>query len=89
MFGLFGTFKPNVCEHTFAARPFLLVDVLKGLWWLRLLLFLLDFWAMSRYGLHQLLILLTGVLHDDDPARVQLVTKEEGRAPAVRQSSLQ
>jgi len=60
--------------HTVAVRALLLVDVLEGLGGLWFLLLLLDFGAVSGDGLHQLLLFLTGVPHDDDPACVELVT---------------
>lgn len=66
--------RDGLCEHTFAARAFLLVDVLEWLGGLWFLLFLLNFGAMSRDGLDQLLFFLAGVLQDDDPACMELVT---------------
>lgn len=62
--------NPPLCVHAL-----LLVDVFEGLGRLRLLLFLLNFGAVSRDGLNQFLLFFTGVFHDDDAACVELVTK--------------
>lgn len=68
----------GVPTHTSGAL--LLIDVLEGLGGLWFLLFLLNFGAVGRDGLDQLLLLLAGVLHDDDAACMELVTHTRARA---------
>ena len=76
------SFDKHWCKtHTYLLRGgHSLIDVLKGLRGLWLLFLLLDLWAVGRNGLHQLLIFLTGVFHDDDATSVQLKT-DRGHGP--------
>lgn len=64
--------KSGQCAHTSGTS--LLIDILERLGRLWFLLFLFNFGAVSRDGLDQLLLLLAGVLHNDDATCVELVT---------------
>lgn len=64
------------------------IDVLKRFRGLGLLLFLLDLGAVCRDRFDQLLLFLTGVLQDDDPARVQLRGKKTSVLKIERDSHI-
>ena len=49
----------------------LVINILKWFWGFWLLFFLLNFWAMSCHGFHQLFSVFTGILQNDDASNAQ------------------
>lgn len=64
----------------------LVINILKWFWRFWFLFFLLDFWAMSCHGFHQLFNVFTGILQNDDASNGQLLNRarnEDAQAPLI------
>ena len=76
-------------QHTILLHTYLwslVINILKWFWGFWLLFFLLDFWAMSCHGFHQLFNVFTGILQNDNASNGQLLNRarnEDAQAPLI------